>query len=173
MAKFMWLDMEMTGLDVEKEVPIEIALIITDEKWTELDQYHAIIQQPQNYLDSMDDWNKKTHGASGLTKLVPEGKNPEIVESEILEIIKKHFSEKDRVVLAGNSIFQDRIFLTKYFKKLSERLHYRMIDVTAFKVVFNNCFRVSYAKPESGHRAINDVRESINELKKYLSYVKF
>ena len=71
MTKMLWLDMEMTGLDVEKEVPIEVAAIICDHSFQELETYHAVIQQPQEFLDRMDQWNQEHHGASGLTAAVP------------------------------------------------------------------------------------------------------
>lgn len=164
--------MEMTGLDVEKEVIIEVAAIVTDVKLEALDQYHAIVKQPQQYIDSMDAWNKKHHNESGLVSLIPNGKDPQEVETELLSLVEKHYEKKDRVILAGNSIFQDRIFIEKYFKNLSKRLHYRMLDVSAFKVVFNNFYQISYTKPQSKHRAINDIQQSVNELKKYLSYIK-
>jgi oligoribonuclease len=173
MYKLFWMDMEMTGLDVDKEVVIEVAIMITDTKLQTLDQYHAIVKQPQSYIDNMDAWNKKHHRESGLVDLIPTGKSPEAVEKDILTFMDKHFEPKDRIILAGNSIGQDRLFINKYFKKVAERLHYRMLDVTSFKIVFNNFFQVSYAKPMAQHRAIGDIQESINELKKYLSFVKF
>jgi oligoribonuclease len=170
--KFFWLDMEMTGLDVEKEVVIEVAAVITDAKLNPLDEYHAVVRQPQSYVDHMDDWNKRTHKASGLTDLIASGKDPADVENDLLKFTEKHFDAKERIILAGNSIGQDRLFVNKYFKRFAERLHYRMLDVTSFKIVFNNMFQISYAKKESRHRAIDDVKESINELKRYLEFVK-
>lgn len=164
--------MEMTGLDVDKEVIIEVAAIITDTKLEPLDEYHAVVKQPQQYLDAMDEWNQRTHKASGLVDLIPTGKEPEEVENDLLKLCEKHFEAKDKIILAGNSIGQDRLFVNKFFKKFAERLHYRMLDVTSFKIVFNNMFQISYAKKESRHRAIDDVRESINELKRYLEFVK-
>lgn len=164
--------MEMTGLDVEKEVVIEVAAMITGTNLETIDQYHAIVKQPQNFIDSMDDWNRKHHRESGLTALIPTGKDQDKVETELLEFLKKHFDAKDKIILAGNSIGQDRLFINKYFKRLNERLHYRMLDVTAFKVLFNNFYQISYAKKESRHRAVGDIQESINELKKYVSFIK-
>ena len=164
--------MEMTGLDVDKEVVIEVAAIITDNKLETLDTYHSIVRQPQEYIDRMDDWNKKTHAASGLTALIPDGKDPADVENDLLALITKNFEPKDRIILAGNSIGQDRLFVNKYFKRFAERLHYRMVDVTSFKIIFNNMFQISYAKKTANHRAIEDVQESINELKRYLEFVK-
>ncbi len=170
--KFLWLDMEMTGLDVDKEVVIEVAALITDAKLNPLDEYHAVVRQPQDFIERMDDWNKRTHKASGLTELIAGGKDPADVENDLLKLCEKHFESKERIILAGNSIGQDRIFVNKYFKRFAERLHYRMLDVTSFKIVFNNMFQISYSKKESRHRAIDDVRESINELKRYLEFVK-
>jgi oligoribonuclease len=172
MFKLLWIDMEMTGLDVEKEVPIEIGAIITDSKLEPLESYHAVIQQPQEYLDRMDDWNKKHHKESGLVDLIPSGQTPETVEAQLIALIDKHFEPKDRLILSGNSIGQDRLFINKYFQKFASRLHYRMLDVTSFKIVFNNLYQISYAKPQTRHRALADIEQSIAELKRYLSFVK-
>jgi oligoribonuclease len=172
MFKLLWVDMEMTGLDVDKEVPIEVALVVTDAQLEILDQYHSVIQQPQKYIDNMDDWNKKHHGDSGLTALIPTGKIQAEVEKEMCAFAERHFTAKDRIVLAGNSVGQDRLFINKYFKKFADKLHYRMLDVTSFKIIFNNMYQISYAKPQTQHRATDDINESIKELKKYLSYIK-
>jgi oligoribonuclease len=170
MERMLWIDMEMTGLDVEKEVIIEVAAIVTDLKLEKIDTYHSVVKQPQEYLDRMDDWNRTHHGKSGLTDLVPSGKEPQIVEADLLNLVEKNF-RGDRAVLAGNSIYQDRMFINKYFPKLNEKLHYRMLDVTSFKLIFNYLYQISYTKKASQHRAIADIEESISELKKYLSYI--
>lgn len=167
--KLLWIDMEMTGLDVEREVPIELAAIVTDIEFKELDSYHAIIRQPQEFLDRMDDWNKQQHGSSGLTALIPSGKEPAVAEQEMLKLIAKHFAEP--AVIAGNSIGQDRLFINKYFKTLASKLHYRMLDVTSWKIMMNERFKVKHDKKNS-HRAIDDIKESIAELAFYLSHVK-
>lgn len=172
MFKLLWVDMEMTGLDPEKEAIIEVAAMITDTKLEVLDQYHSVVFQPQTYIDNMDSWNKKHHGESGLTELIPTGKSQELVESELIAFADKHFDKKDKLILAGNSIGQDRLFINRNFKKFAERLHYRMLDVSSFKIVFNNFYQISYAKPQARHRATDDIQESINELKKYLSFLK-
>jgi oligoribonuclease len=169
--KLFWLDMEMTGLEIEKEVPIEVAAVVTDWDFSVLDQYHAVICQPQKFLDAMDDWNKKHHGESGLTALVPGGKAPDLVDAELAGLIEKHFSAKERAVLAGNSISQDRLFIRRYMPKTESKLHYRMLDVTAWKVVFNGKFELKFSKKD-GHRALDDIHESIAELKYYLSFVR-
>src|SRR6185437_12848528 len=109
MFKLFWLDMEMTGLDVEKEVVIEVAAIVTatvskEEPLKPLDQYHAVVKQPRQYLATMDDWNKKHHKESGLVDLIATGKDPEVVERELIAFADKNFEAKDRIILAGNSI---------------------------------------------------------------------
>ncbi|MCC6276502.1 MAG: oligoribonuclease [Oligoflexia bacterium] len=170
MQKLFWIDLEMTGLDVNKEVIIEAAAIITDLDLNPIVQYHAVVKQPQHFLDSMDDWNRTHHGDSGLTALVPKGKDPAIVEDELIALIDTHFKE-ERPVLAGNSIAQDRLFIDRHFKKLSNRLHYRMLDVTSWKIVLLNKYKVQFPKSTS-HRALDDILESINELKHYLSFIQ-
>lgn len=170
MTKMFWLDMEMTGLDVEKEVPIEVAVIICDLEFKELEVYHAIIKQPKEYLDRMDDWNREHHGASGLTAAVPNGKPPAEVERELTQLIDRHF-QGEPAVLCGNSIGQDRLFINRYFPNLAKKLHYRMLDVTSWKVVYQNMLGIKFEKKNS-HRAIDDIRESISELRHYLSFVK-
>jgi oligoribonuclease len=172
MIKLLWVDLEMTGLDVAKEVIIEAAAVVTNNKLESLDQYHAIVKQPQSHIDAMDTWNQKHHKESGLINLISSGKDPGVVENEFMSLIEKNFDSKDRIILAGNSIAQDRLFINKYFQKVAARLHYRMLDVTSFKIVFNNCYQISYAKPQTKHRASEDILESIKELKRYLSFVK-
>lgn len=168
MQKLLWLDMEMTGLNVETEVPIEVAAIATDLQLQELGRYHAVIKQPPEFLDRMDDWNKSHHGASGLTALVANGLEPKVVEDELLGFVAKYFDEP--AVLAGNSISQDRLFINRYFPELAQKLHYRMLDVTAWKVIMNARYNLKYEK-QNTHRALDDIRESIAELAFYLRHV--
>lgn len=170
MKKLFWLDMEMTGLEPEIERVIEVAVIITDLEFKPLDTYHAVIQQPEAFLENMDEWNRKHHSASGLLAKVPFGKMPAVVEQELLSLIQKHYATDERPILCGNSIFQDRKFIDLYFKKLAKRLHYRMMDVTAWKIIMNACYHVEYQKRDS-HRALDDIMESIEELKTFLKYV--
>ncbi len=173
--KLLWIDMEMTGLNVQKEVVIEVACIITDLNFKELESFETVVKQPQSYLDAMDAWNTEHHGKSGLTAKVPNGMEPSAVEYHLLTMIERHFPEaksdkKKRPILAGNSIAQDRLFIDKYFTKLSEAIHYRMLDVSSWKVVFNNKFDKFYKKQNS-HRALDDIRESIGELRYYLDSI--
>ena len=173
--KLLWIDMEMTGLDVTKEVVIEVACIVTDLQFKELETFEAVVKQPQKYLDQMDEWNKEHHGKSGLIAKVSHGTEPDAVELKICQIIDRHFpnwltEKKMRPILAGNSITQDRLFIEKYFPQIFQRLHYRMVDVSSWKVIINNKFERVYKKQNS-HRALDDIRESIGELRYYLDLI--
>ena len=168
-TKFLWFDMEMSGLDPEKEVPIEVAAVVTDVEFNELGEYHAVVKQPQKYIDGMDDWNKRQHGLTGLISMIPNGLAPERVDEDLAAFVKTHFG-KERAILSGNSISQDRLFVRRYLPKLESMLHYRMLDVTAWKVIFNERYDLKFKKKE-GHRALDDVRESLAELKFYLSQI--
>ena len=168
--KLLWLDMEMTGLDVEREVPIEVAAIITDYQFNPLDQYHAVIRQPQSYLDAMDDWNQRQHRATGLYDQIPSGKNADLVDEELSQLIQKHFIS-EKAILCGNSIGQDRLFIRKYMPKTEATLHYRMVDVSSWKVIFNELFDQKMKK-KAPHRALDDILESIAELQFYMGFVK-
>ena len=169
MEKLLWMDLEMTGLNPETEVIIEVASIVTDLNFSELQTYHAVVKQPQKYLDAMDDWNRRTHGESGLIQKIPAGLDPAVVESQLVAVIEKHFPV-ERPVLAGNSIGQDRSFIDRHWKNLSAKLHYRMLDVTSWKIIMREKYKVDFKK-QNHHQALEDIRESIAELKHYLSYV--
>lgn len=171
MQKIFWADLEMTGLDVVENKIIECAGIVTDLAMNTLDSFETVVFQPPEELAKMDEWNVRTHGESGLLARIPQGKPLDVVEEEVLVFLKQHFSEDDRPVLAGNSIHQDRKFIDRYMPRLSEFLHYRMIDVSAFKQIFNHLYGIKMAKSER-HRALEDITESIAELQYYLRYIK-
>lgn len=171
MKTFFWIDLEMTGLDDAKDVILEVAIIVTDLDFKPLETYNEAVFQPQQALDGMDDWCKKTHGDSGLTEKVKKGKPLQKVEEDLLAIIKRHFPTDERVVLCGNSVGNDKRFVDKYMPELAKKLHYRILDVSSFKVVFKNKYKIKFEKKKS-HKALEDITESINELKTYLSYVK-
>jgi len=167
--KLLWIDMEMTGLDVTREVIIEVAAIVTDLELNPLDTYDMVVKQPQAHLDAMDEWNTKHHGESGLTARVPSGREPERVEDDLIQIVEKHFG-KERPIIAGNSIFQDRSFIDRHMPRLAARLHYRMVDVTSWKILMYERFGLEFEKKKA-HRALDDIHESIGELRFYLQYV--
>jgi len=170
MNKFFWIDLEMTGLDVSENVIIELAAVVTDLGFETLETYHAVVYQPEHELNKMDAWNRNTHGNSGLLGKIPHGKPLAEVEAEVIALIKRHFSGDERPVLSGNSIQQDRKFIEAYMPMLERELHYRMIDVSSFKQVYANLFGVRFLK-QGTHRALDDIGESIRELKHYLGFV--
>ncbi len=169
MDNILWIDLEMTGLDINKEVIIEVAAIVTDHSLTPQDQYHSVIKQPQKYIENMDEWNKTHHGRSGLISKIPSGNLPEEVEQDLIALVDKHF-KNEKPIIAGNSINQDRLFINKYFPLFAERLHYRMLDVSSWKLVFKFMYNKRFEKTET-HQAMDDIKESIAELKYYLGFI--
>ncbi len=161
--------MEMTGLDVNKERIIEVAAIVTDSDFKELDVFESVVFQDQSFIDGMDDWNTQHHTDSGLVAKIPTAPKQSDVEKKLCDFVAKHFKEEP-AVLAGNSIGQDRKFIDAYMPKLAEQLHYRMLDVTAWKLIMGPRFNVTYEKKES-HRALEDIKESIAELKTFVDFI--
>ncbi len=170
-SRLFWIDLEMTGLDIKKEVIIECAAIVSDLNFQILDSFEAVVKQPQHYLDQMDSWNRKHHHESGLIAKVSSGLSPEEVENHLISMVKRHFPNEERPILAGNSISQDRLFIDKYWPNFASILHYRTLDITSWKIIFNSKYQIKYQKVNS-HRALNDIQESIEELKFYLGYLK-
>ncbi|CAN5885132.1 oligoribonuclease [soil metagenome] len=171
-----WLDMEMTGLDPSKERIIEVATILTDGQLTEIAVGpDLVIHQPDEVLAGMDDWNKKHHGQSGLIERVKASTVSDAdAEAATLEFLKLHCGAKDRPVLAGNSIHQDRRFIRRYMPALDLRLHYRMVDVSTVKELARRWFPQIIAKQppkNETHRALDDIRESIDELRYYRTHL--
>ena len=159
----------MTGLDDIKDCILEVAIAITDTDFKILEEFHRVVKQPKEVLENMNDWCKKTHGDSGLTALVPTGTPLAQVEKEILELIGKHYGAKDRVVLVGNSVSNDKRFIDRYMPEVEKRLHYRLIDVSSFKEVFRDKYAITWQKGNA-HRAVDDIHESIKELQFYLTH---
>ena len=171
MKKMFWIDLEMTGLDDTVDQILEAAVVITDFDFKVLEEYHRVVYQPPEILAKMDDWCKKTHGDSGLTAAVPQGAPLAKVEAEILQLIERHFGSQERVVLAGNSVGNDKRFVDRYWPSVAKRLHYRVIDVSSFKEVFREKYSLHFQKKNT-HRAVEDIHESIRELGFYLSIVQ-
>jgi oligoribonuclease len=171
MRTLFWVDLEMTGLDEVTDKILEVAVVVTDMDFKTLEEYHRIVFQPPQVLENMNDWCKKTHGESGLTAAVPGGTPLETVEKELIALVSRHYASNERVVLAGNSVGNDQRFLLRYMPELAKRLHYRVIDVTSFKEVFKNKWNLSFPKGNS-HRAVDDIHESIHELKYFLSFIQ-
>lgn len=171
MSKFLWMDLEMTGLDESVDTILEVAALVTDEKFNILEEVTQVVFQTDEVLQKMNDWCKKHHGESGLTAEVPKGEPLPRVEQTLIQLCKMHFGKSERIVIAGNSIGNDRRFIDKYLPEFAKLLHYRMIDVSSFKEVFRECYGIKFEK-KNAHRAIGDIHESLKELEHYLSFVK-
>ena len=167
---FCWLDLEMTGLDVNKDKILEIAILVTDKYFNEKGRFHNYVFQPDEVLKEMNPWCKKQHKASGLLEKVRQGIALTTLEEEIPIFLNSFFQPEDSIVLCGNSIGQDRKFVEKYLSKFSSRLHYRMLDVSSFKILFEERYAIKFKKANS-HLAMDDILESIEELKYYMKSI--
>jgi oligoribonuclease len=165
-SKLLWVDLEMTGLEPETDRILEVAAIVTDFEFKELARYEAIIHQPEDVIQRMNEWAKLTHTQSGLVDKVATGQQEQDVIEQFVAFIQRHFTEKP--ILAGNSIHQDRRFIRKWWPQVEALLHYRMLDVSSYKIMWLGRGNVAYPKKET-HRALDDIEESIAELKYYLS----
>jgi len=171
-----WMDLEMTGLDAERERIIELAVLITDAELNVIAEGpDLVIHQPDTILAAMDDWNTKHHGGSGLTERVRAATIDEAAaELAVLAFIDLHVPPKERPPLAGNSIHQDRRFIRRYMPKLDARLHYRMVDVSTIKELGRRWYpEIHDRRPikNETHRALDDIRESIAELRFYRDHI--
>ncbi|HEX2977534.1 MAG TPA: oligoribonuclease [Candidatus Babeliales bacterium] len=166
-----WIDLEMTGLEIQYDVILEVATIITDGNLNLIAHGpHLVIHQPDSILDHMNEWCKKTHGASGLTRASQESNiTTEQAEAETLEFVKL-FCKPNSARLAGNSVWQDRIFLQKYMPVLLNYFNYRLIDVSSIKEVIKRWYptneKINFQKADN-HRALEDIEQSIKELQHY------
>jgi oligoribonuclease len=164
-----WIDLEMTGLDPNKERIIEIATLVTDSDLNILAEGpNLVISQPIEFLDGMDEWNQNQHGSSGL---IEEVKNSnvtiQVAEIDTLEFISKYVGEKVSP-MCGNTVSHDRRFLSKYMPRLESYFNYRHIDVSSFKEVAVRWMNEAKVYEKKGsHRALGDIKESVAELKFY------
>ena len=165
-----WLDMEMTGLDPERERILEMAVIVTDSELNTLAESPVwVVHQPDALLDAMDDWCKATHGRSGLIERVRASTLDEAgLEAEALAFLKK-YSLANHSPMCGNSIGQDRRFMARYMPTLEAFFHYRNLDVSTLKELCKRWQPEVYKgfKKKSKHTALADIYESIDELKYY------
>lgn len=169
-CNWIWIDCEMTGLDANSDRIIEIASIVTDDKLNILDYGpNLAIHQSNKLLDSMDAWNQKHHNQSGLVEKVKNSSITEkMAEQKTIDFLKKH-CKKGASPLCGNSIWQDRRFLNKYMPDLANFCHYRMIDVSTIKLLAKSWNPKLYGahKKQNSHVALDDIKESIEELRYY------
>lgn len=169
-SRLVWIDLEMTGLDVEKDVLLEIATVITDDNLEIIEEGDSIvIHQPDSVLDAMDNWNKTHHEESGLSSRSRTSKvSLEEAEAVTYDLVTRHVDIHSSP-LCGNSVWQDRRFLARYMPTLEHYLHYRLIDVSTLKELARRWrpTLVDEVQKQAQHRALDDIRESINELKFY------
>lgn len=168
-----WIDMEMSGLDPETCHVLEIATIVTDaELQIVAEGPDLVVHQPDEVLDAMDEWNTTHHGQSGLTQAVKDSKiSLAQAEQQTLEFLREH-CPAGKSPLCGNSIGQDRRFIVKYMPALSDFLHYRSVDVSTIKELARRWYPALEAPPKrEAHRALDDIKESIEELRFYRASV--
>ena len=169
--RMVWIDLEMTGLDLGSDEIVEIACIVTEADLTELDGGIDIVVKPNDApLAAMDEFVVNMHQASGLITEIPNGTTLADAQQQVLAYIQKYVSEAGKAHLAGSSVYVDRGFLAKYMPELDSYLHYRLIDVSSIKELTRRWYpRVYFGSPEKtgNHRALADIRESIAELRYY------
>jgi oligoribonuclease len=169
--RLVWIDCEMTGLDLERDALIEIACLVTDGSLDVLDEgLDLVIKPPPEALDQMEDVVREMHTASGLLSELAAGVTLAEAQDQVLGYVRKYISEPRRVPLAGNSIATDRVFIARDMPELDAFLHYRMVDVSSIKELARRWYpRAYFASPpkRGGHRALADITESIQELRYY------
>lgn len=173
-TKLLWVDLEMTGLDPENDVILEVAAEITDFKFKTLASYESIVQQPREVvIERMQKniwWADYPQNRDEFVRKMDSGKPSGQVEQELISLVEQQFGTEP-AVLAGNSIHNDRNFIKQYWPQLDLKLHYRMLDVSAWKVLMQAKYDVQFEKKEV-HRAFDDIQASIAELQHYLEWFR-
>lgn len=173
-SKLLWVDLEMTGLDANEDVILEVAAEITDFEFKTLASYEARVKQPrETVVERMQKniwWADFPENRDDFVNKLEEGKSPDQVERELCALVEEHFGTES-AVLAGNSIHNDRKFISQWWPQLDLKLHYRMLDVSAWKVFMQGAYGVEFEKREV-HRAFDDIQASIAELQHYLEWFK-
>jgi oligoribonuclease len=169
--RLVWIDCEMTGLDIERDALIEIACLVTDAELNLLDEgIDLVIKPPAEALAGMPEVVREMHTASGLLAELPSGIPLAEAAERVLGYVRSHVTEPRKVPLCGNSIATDRWFIARDMPELDAYLHYRMVDVSSIKELARRWFpRAYFASPakHGGHRALADVKESVQELRYY------
>jgi oligoribonuclease len=173
--RLVWIDCEMTGLDLRADALIEVAALVTDFELNVLgDGIDVIVKPPQEALDQMDEFVRTMHTSSGLLEELDSGLTMDEAEERVLGYIKEHCAEGSRPPLAGNTVATDRSFLARDMPDLESFLHYRIVDVSSIKELSRRWYPRAYfnAPAKSGnHRALADIQESIEELRYYRAAV--
>ncbi|GAA2738177.1 oligoribonuclease [Actinocorallia aurantiaca] len=173
--RLVWIDCEMTGLDIARDALIEIAVLVTDPELNILDEgVDVVIRPPEESLAQMNKVVRDMHTTSGLLEELPGGVTLAEAEALVLDYVKRHVPDPKKAPLCGNSIATDRSFLARDMQALDAHLHYRMVDVSSIKELSRRWYpRVYFASPAKtgGHRALADITESIRELRYYRAAV--
>ncbi|TQF05305.1 oligoribonuclease [Kitasatospora acidiphila] len=169
--RLVWIDCEMTGLDLERDALIEVAVLVTDSELNILGEgVDIVIRPPQEALVTMPEVVREMHTASGLLDELADGVTLAEAEAKVLDYVRQWAPEAGRTPLAGNSVATDRGFLARDMPALEGHLHYRIVDVSSIKELARRWYpRAYYNSPQKGgnHRALADIRESIAELRYY------
>ncbi|TDN92736.1 oligoribonuclease [Microbacterium sp. BK668] len=169
--RLVWIDCEMTGLDLEIDELVEIAVVITDFELRPVHPgFHIVIKPDDSALDHMSEFVREMHSTSGLLEEIPHGVSLADAEFQALEYIQQFVANEGKAPLAGNTIGTDRMFLAKYMPRIDHWLHYRNIDVSSIKELARRWYPRAYIHAPAkggGHRALADIRESIRELAYY------
>jgi oligoribonuclease len=173
-TKLLWIDLEMTGLDPAKDLVLEVGVEITDFDFKTLETYEACVQHPRaEVLQRMQAniwWRDFPGNRDDFLGKLEQGRPLEDIERDMVALVARHFGDEP-AVLAGNSIHSDKKFIQAYMPNLDLRLHYRMLDVSSFKVLMQGKYGVKFEK-QNAHRAFDDIQASIAELQFYLDYFK-
>lgn len=171
-TKFLWVDLEMTGLSPDNDVILEVAADVTDLQLNTLASYESRVQHPKELVvQRMQEnvwWKDYPENRDDFINGLDSAKDLKMVEKELISIIEEQFGDEPAVI-AGNSIHSDRAFIRKWMPELELKLHYRMLDVTSWKLIMESRYGVIYEKPEI-HRAYEDIQASIAELQHYLAW---
>lgn len=174
-SDIVWMDLEMTGLDVDKDKILEVACIITDKDLQiKSKELCFAINHPAHVYENMNEWCIKHHNESGLIEKCKQSNVPPDQAEEILLSFLKEYIAERQCPLAGNTIYMDRLFVRKYFRTVDEYLHYRIIDVSSIKELAKRWHpQIAKTVPEKmfAHRSLDDIRESISELQYYREHL--